>query len=88
MGGEAGGGRGQHQPQVALAEEADQASIFTDREMTNTMVLHQAIRRVHGRLGRHRERRWCHQIPDTCRQGPGMCGVIECMGHWFSHLII
>ena len=37
VGGEAGGGRGQHQPQVALAEEADQASIFTDREMTNTI---------------------------------------------------
>ena len=75
MSGKAGGWRGQPQLQVALAEEADQASILTDREMTQALLLHQSIRLLHGRLGGDRERRRCHQVPDTCRQGPGMLGV-------------
>ena len=60
VGGEAGGWRGQHQPQVALAEEADQASVLTDREMPKTPVLHQAIRLVHRRRGCDGERRRRH----------------------------
>src|SRR2546430_10290176 len=36
VGGEARGWRGQHQPQVALADEADEAPVLTDWEMTDT----------------------------------------------------
>src|SRR5439155_1831056 len=39
VGGEAGGGRGPHQPQVALAEEANETSVLTDREMAHALIL-------------------------------------------------
>ena len=81
VGGKAGGWRGQHQPQVALAEETDQASALADREMTQALILHQSIRRVHGGLGGDRERRRRHQVPDSYRRGLGLLGVMERVSH-------
>src|SRR5262249_39964208 len=65
----------------AFAEEADQASVLADREMTNRLVLHQSMCRLHGGLGRDHERRRCHQVPNPCRRGLGRRGVMKCVSH-------
>ena len=85
VGGEAGGWRGQHPPQVALAEEADQASVLTDREMPNTPVLHQAIRLVHRRRGCDGARRRRPQSPDTCLGSSGRLDITLHVCHNFLH---
>src|SRR6266700_4573272 len=77
VGGEAGGGRGQHQPQVALAEEANEASVLTDREMANALILHQSIRLLHGRRGGDRERRRCHQVVRSKNSCSFTCVVFQ-----------